>query len=185
MTLRKYVRRGAFLQMKEQLSAMMDDAAADRECERCVRYLKTDLDLRNTWDLYHLIGDTLRGHTAPDIADRVRDRLAAEPVVLAPRATARPMRRASWVVLSAAASVAAVAFVGWMALPLFEVAPKSPGPVVQSDEPVAIVEPLQAAVPAPEGINDYLLAHQRFSPGPSIGGIAPYVRSVGDERRSR
>jgi sigma-E factor negative regulatory protein RseA len=167
------------LQMKEQLSAMMDDAAADRECERCVRHLKTDLDLRNTWDLYHLIGDTLRGHMAPDIADRVRDRLAAEPVVLAPRATARPMRRASWVVLSAAASVAAIAFVGWMSLPLFDVPQSLPGPVAQSAEPPPI------SVPAAEGVTDYLLAHQRFSPGPSIGGIAPYVRSVADERRPR
>jgi sigma-E factor negative regulatory protein RseA len=170
--------------MKEQLSAMMDDAAADRECEHCVRYLKTDPALRDTWDLYHLIGDTLRGYTAPAIADRVRDRIAAEPIVFAPRAAGRPIRRASWVALSAAASVAAVAFVGWMALPLFDVAPKSPGPVVQTVEPLAIIEPLPVAVPAPEGVNDYLLAHQRFSPGPSIGGIAPYVRSVADGRGS-
>lgn len=170
--------------MKEQLSAMMDDAAADRECEHCIRYLKTDPSLRNTWDIYHLIGDTLRGHVAPAIADRVRDRLAAEPVVLAPRAIARPVRRASWVALSAAASVAAVAFVGWMALPLFDIPPSAPEPVAQSAEQ-SVEPPPIALVPPPEGVTDYLLAHQRFSASPSVGGIAPYVRSVADERGSR
>jgi len=165
--------------MKERLSAMMDDALADHECDHCVKQLKSDPDLRATWDLYHLIGDSLRGHLAPDVADRVRARLAAEPTVLAPR-TRRPARRATWYALSAAATVAAVALVGWMALPLFDL---SPGSIPVAEAPPGVAA--TATVPTAYGVTDYLLAHQRFSPSLAIGGIAPYIRSVAEENEAR
>jgi hypothetical protein len=79
--------------------------------------------------------------------------------------------------MSAAASVAAVALVGWVAF-----APQresTPAPV-----PLAQVKPAPGAVaaPMPVAANDYLLAHQAFSPRVSLQGMAPYVRSVSDER---
>ena len=166
--------------MKSELSAMMDDAAEDHESERCVNRLKDDPELRATWDLYHLIGDALRGHTAPDVAERVQHRLAAEPTVFAPRAIEPPRRRATRYALAVAASVAAVALVGWMALPLFDVQRESPPPAT-----VQLPEPPLVAVPVAQGVGDYLLAHQRFSPSLAIGGIAPYIRSVTEENGAR
>ncbi|MGH8680311.1 MAG: sigma-E factor negative regulatory protein [Burkholderiales bacterium] len=162
--------------MKQRLSAMMDDAAAGDECERCAKRLKDDPELRAAWDVYHLIGDALRGHTAPDVAQRVQERLAAEPTVFAPRAIEPPRRRAAWVGLSMAASVAAAALVGWMALPLFERQPDALPPIT-----VKLPEP----VPVAHGVGDYLLAHQPFSPALAIGGIAPYIRSVSEENGAR
>ena len=164
---------------EERLSAMMDDALADHECGHCVKQLKSDPDLRATWDVYHLIGDSMRGHLAPDVSDRVRTRLAAEPTVLAPRAR-RAAPRATWYALSAAATVAAVALVGWMALPLFDLSPGSSIPVAEIPPAAAT-----AAVPTAYGVTDYLLAHQRFSPSLAIGGIAPYIRSVAEENEAR
>lgn len=164
--------------MKQQLSAMMDDAAEDHECEHCVSRLKDDPELRATWELYHLIGDALRGHTAPDVAERVQRRLAAEPTVFAPRASAPPRRRGTWYGLSMAASAAAVALVGWMALPLFDLKPEPAAPV-------AVNLPEPPVVPVAQGVSDYLLAHQRFSPALAIGGIAPYIRSVTEESGAR
>ena len=166
--------------MKQKLSAMMDDAAQDHECESCVKRLKDDPELRATWDVYHLIGDALRGHTAPDVAERVQHRLAAEPTVLAPRAIEPPRRRATRYALSIAASIAAVALVGWMALPLFDVQRESPPPAT-----VQLPEPPLGTVPVAQGVGDYLLAHQRFSPSLAIGGIAPYIRSVTEENGAR
>ena len=166
--------------MKEKLSAMMDDALDEGERERCVRRLEEDDELRAAWDVYHLIGDTLRGHSAPQVAAQVRARLAAEPTVLAPRRAERPGNRLAWYPLAAAATVAAVALVGWLALPLFD--------VQRGVEPgiVAQVEPAAAtAVPPAQGVADYLLAHQRFSPASAIGGLAPYVRTVAEETGSR
>ena len=164
--------------MKEKLSAMMDDALADGERESCVRRLKEDDELRAAWDVYHLIGDTLRGHTAPHVADEVRARLADEPTVLAPRRAERP--RLAWYPLAAAASVAAVALVGWLALPLTDLQPGTDGQTM-----ARVAEQVPAAVPAAQGVADYLLAHQRFSPAIAMSGLAPYVRTVAEESGSR
>lgn len=160
--------------MKEKLSAMMDDALADSERESCVRRLKDDDELRAAWDIYHLIGDALRGHTAPHVADEVRARLADEPTVLAPRRGERP--RLAWYPLAAAASVAAVALVGWLALPLTDLRPGGEGPTIAQ---------VPAVVPPAQGVADYLLAHQRFSPALAMSGLAPYVRTVAEESGSR
>ncbi len=161
--------------MKEQVSAMMDGELADHECEGCAQRIKDDPQLRQeTWDLYHLIGDALRGHLVPGVIDQVRAQLAAEPPILAPRrAAARPARRAAWYALSAAATVVAVAFVGWTALPRFDL------PSGRTEIKVAAAPAPASAAPA-AGFNDYLLAHQRFSPS-AMGGIAPYVRTVAEE----
>ena len=164
--------------MKEKLSAMMDDALAEGERESCVRRLKEDDELRAAWDVYHLIGDTLRGHTAPHVADEVRARLADEPTVLAPRRPARP--RLPWYPLAAAASVAGVALVAWLALPQLDL---QPGREAQTMARAA--EQLPAAVPPAQGVADYLLAHQRFSPASAMSGLAPYVRTVAEEAGSR
>jgi sigma-E factor negative regulatory protein RseA len=42
-----------------------------------------------------------------------------------------------------------------------------------------------AVVPAAQGVNDYVLAHQRFSPSSAMGGMAPYVRTVSESREAR
>lgn len=170
--------------MKERLSAMIDDELGTAECEPCLAQLDQDPALREAWDLYHLIGDTLRGHAGPALPQTFAPRLAAEPTVLAPRRIERPGARPTWYALSAAASVAAVALVGWMALPLFEgsqqVATTAPVPAA----PPATVAEAQP-VPAAQGVNDYLLAHQRFSPSSAMGGIAPYVRTISEVREAR
>ena len=54
--------------------------------------------------------------------------------------------------------------------------------------PVAQVQPQQAApaiVPLPSATNDYLLAHQGFSPRVSLQGMAPYVVTVAEHPESR
>jgi hypothetical protein len=40
----------------------------------------------------------------------------------------------------------------------------------------------QVAVPAGEVANNYLLAHQRYSPSNAMQGVASYVRTVSEER---
>jgi hypothetical protein len=49
-------------------------------------------------------------------------------------------------------------------------------PQQQPAPEVAQVQP--NLVPPPTAANDYLLAHQGFSPRVSFQGMAPYVRSV-------
>ena len=160
--------------MKENLSAWMDGELSGQQTRPLLTQLKRDAEMRSNWDCYHLIGDALRGVQGPDLCARICARLDAEPTVLAPqrRSTAEKLR---WYALSAAASVAAVAFVGWMALP---------GMQQDSLQIAAVSAPeiKQVAVPAGEGAADYLLAHQRYSPSNAMQGVAPYVRTVADER---
>jgi sigma-E factor negative regulatory protein RseA len=160
--------------MKEDLSAWMDGELSGPQARRLVPQLKRGSELRGDWDCYHLIGDTLRGERGPDLCARICARLDAEPTVLAPprRAAAEKLR---WLALSAAASLAAVAFVGWMALPGLQ----------QGSQQLAATpapERKQVAVAAGEGARDYLLAHQRYSPSNAMHGVAPYVRTVAEER---
>ena len=160
--------------MKENLSAWMDGELGDQQARQLPQQLKRDAELRGDWDCYHLIGDALRGVQGPDLCAKICARLDAEPTVLAPqrRSTAEKLR---WIALSAAASIAAVAFVGWMA-----VSGVQQDSVQIAATPAAEVK--QVAVPAGEVANDYLLAHQRYSPSNAMQGVAPYVRTVSEER---
>jgi hypothetical protein len=51
----------------------------------------------------------------------------------------------------------------------------APAPVAQ-----APAEAKPNIVPLPTAANDYLLAHQGFSPRVSLQGMAPYVRTVAE-----
>jgi len=68
-----------------------------------------------------------------------------------------------------------VALVGWLAF-----APQHPAqaPVLAKAQPAAETQPL--IVPMPSSANDYLLAHQGFSPRVSLQGMAPYVLTVAE-----
>jgi len=160
--------------MRERISALMDGELTEAERGRDLAALKASPDLRQVWDSYHLIGDSIRGHLGPALASRVSARLAAEPTVLAPPRPA-VAGRISQIARPAAAVAAAVALVVWMA------APPEPQQVAVSPPPV----PAVAATPAAVGVENYLLAHQSFSPAGAMQGVAPYVRTVSNGQGNR
>jgi len=165
--------------MKEKLSAMMDGELTD-EIQTHLGRLRADADLRATWDIYHLIGDSLRGHISPAIAPRVISRLRDEPTVLAPQPARRTATRIRRYGMYAAASLAAVAIVAWTAFPGWHSEPQLAGSSVATTAEVP-VETLAASLPADE-VENYLLAHQPYSHVSAMQGVAPYVRSVAVER---
>jgi len=181
--------------MKERVSALMDDQLDDASRESCLEQLGKAADLRDDWALYHLIGDTLRGTAAHTLPAAFRERLAAEPTVLAPPRTRdhRPGGRSvRHYALSAAAGVAAVALVAWVALPQLQPAGSPPIASTAPLAPTAVSaaappreQPAVPAVPVARDMNDYLIAHQRFSPSSAMSGVAPYVRTVSETNRSR
>jgi sigma-E factor negative regulatory protein RseA len=141
---------------------------------------------RSRWDTYHLISDAFRNEylLSGDFAGKVSARLADEPTVLAPRPRRSPIAQIRAHALSAAASVAAVATVGWLA---FGYNPMAPEPASQSmaslpqqmagaPQPVAMAKPAAAA----GDVRAYLFAHQEYSPATQIQGVAPYVRTVSE-----
>ena len=50
--------------------------------------------------------------------------------------------------------------------------------MAQSEPQPPAVTVTVSTIPLPSATNDYLLAHQGFSPRVSLQGMAPYVRTV-------
>jgi sigma-E factor negative regulatory protein RseA len=163
----------------ERISELMDGELEGREAQRQLARIKQDQHLAHCWSTFHLIGDALRGERTLSraVGSRVAAQLASEPTILAPRPFT--FKRVATYAMSAAASVSAVALVVWMAFnnplaPQAEVA-TAPAPVVP---PAATPSPQLASVPSEGEMNEYLIAHQEFSPSTAIQGLAPYIRGV-------
>lgn len=143
--------------MKEDLSALVDaESTASADAQSLLRQAVADQGLRESWELYHLIGDTLRGTSGQGIKrTEFAARLAAEPTVIAPAAATRPAARerttASRWMMPMAASLAAIGFVGWMASALL---PQQAGEVAQAGKPsatpVAATPVVVVSTPQPE-----------------------------------
>jgi sigma-E factor negative regulatory protein RseA len=171
--------------MKDRISQLMDGELDDRSAADTIKACARGGEALEAWRTYHLISDAMRDSRvlSAGFSAAMAERLAAEPTVLAPQRSRAESR--SWFVASAAASFAAVGLVGWLAF-----APQQPGggPQVaqqpaQQAAPAALVQAQPVIVPLPTAANDYLLAHQGFSPRVSFQGMAPYVRSVSSPSR--
>jgi len=168
----------------DKISQWMDGELSGLETREQITRVKQDAELHHCWNLFHLIGDVMRGERAlsPDFEQRVAARLASEPPVLAPRR--RVASRFATYALSAAASVSAVALVAWIAFfnnplapqPDLAQAPITPPPAAAPSEQLA-------SVPSDGTMNEYLIAHQEFSPSNEIQGLAPYIRGVSSARQ--
>ena len=158
--------------MNEQISRLMDGEVDATEMDAVCTTLRRD-DAMATWNLYHTIGDALRGETAAtrNLAAAVSRTLAAEPTVVAPRA--QPLSRpASWA-FAAAASLAAVTVVGWTAYSMVDATPAAFAKMREAGTMSAAQMRPTAVLPA-----DYLLAHQEYAPANALQGVGPYLRDV-------
>lgn len=155
--------------MNHEISALMDGEVFEDEADVMFDRLKRDPDAHLDWALYHLIGDVLRQpeYIHSDLSPAVCLSLQNEPTVLAPRSRALK-QKARVFALSAAASLLAFGVVAWMSL---QISPEH-GPQMQS----ANIRPVNLQI-QPKA-NDYLMAHQEFSPSNDMNGGASYMRTV-------
>jgi sigma-E factor negative regulatory protein RseA len=153
----------------EEISLWMDgelDAERSaRACDGC-----REAAPMATWEHYHQIGDYLRGcgAAAPGFRERFAARLSVEPTVLAPSRLRPAPTAVAWAL---AATIAAVGVVGWVALTTMSVPPAA----VTTAQQAAVVRPADVRRPV---VNEYLLAHQEYSPTTAIQGVRPYLRAV-------
>ena len=172
----------------DRISALMDGELDQAQARQEFARLRQQREMRERWDIFHLIGDALRGECplSAGFTQRLSQRLALEPTVLAPRRGI--VRKVTTYALSAAASLSAVALVGWVA---FSTNIGSPRPEVASvPAPVAVIPvpaavPQLASVPYDGAMNEYILAHQGFSPSTVIQGVVPYIRSVSSDQSAK
>lgn len=162
--------------MTLEISELMDGELQGSAAASLISRIGRDPRSREDWAAYHLIGDTMRqaAFFSPGLAAGVAERLAREPVVFAPRRRgAAPGKLVRWG-LSLAASLAAVAVVAWVGL---HTAPETAPPQVAAVKPAA-APALQPAQAMTSPVNDYLVAHQEYSPRSSMQGVAPSVQNV-------
>lgn len=171
----------------DKISAFMDGESAPVETQLAIKRLHDDEECKKLWDCFHLVGDVMRGdpvlHT--DFVDRLRLRMSEEPTVLAPRARWRATTAFAY---SAAAALAGVAVVLALVMsdnplrPVGDIASAAKrnetSQVARSTEAGARIQPAASANSAQ--VNEYLMAHQEFSPRTALQGVIPYVRSVSE-----
>jgi len=159
------------VKMKQDISALMDGELFDDEAESLLDKVKRDAGAQRDWEMYHLIGDVLRQseHIHSDLSAKVRERMQDEPVILAPRIRATNQKVRSFA-LSAAASLVAVGVVAWMSL---QISPETRPQLAMNHGDLR-----QTTAQIQPRANDYLMAHQEFSPSADMNGGASYIRTV-------
>lgn len=170
----------------EQISALMDGELTEQEAMDLLDALHNRPDWVSTWHRYHLISDSLSNNLCtvnPDgLRERVQQRVAAEPAILARRSLSRRRIQGLKPVVgfALAASVAVVAVLG------FRQAVEPDGPVVdrlarntQESAPVRLVQNRwNVKQPKIEArLNGYLVNHSEYD-GNGIQGMLPYARVV-------
>ena len=175
--------------VQERISVFADGETSDEQLDIALADLR-DESGKATWERYHQIGDLLRSDemAAPlsvGFSASMAARLAAEPALVAPvlavQARKSGLRRIALPGVLAAAA-AAVAFVGTPQLMVaMHGAPSTAAVAVVSDSGVARTALNANAARAgvvmrDQGIDEYLMAHQRFSP--SVYSSAQYARSA-------
>lgn len=159
--------------MKNRLSGLMDGEIEAQEAAAALDAVKGDAELRDRWRHYQVIGDALKGERAldRDITPRVMAALRDEPVVMAPRRR----EHGGWprVLLAMAATVAGVAFVGWVAL-----GPQT-GQRLNEQVAAAPASPAKAGDPATApDMHEYLVAHQAQAGSLQLRGGTENIRTV-------
>jgi sigma-E factor negative regulatory protein RseA len=156
--------------MKQEISALMDGEMFEDQAEAFLDKLKRHPEMQQDWGNYHLIGDALRqpDHICKSFGNSFHERLQAEPTVIAPYK--RTSQRVRNFALSAVASVMALALVAWLSLQVGS----EPAPQVAA----AQLQQNSAIRPASAQANDYLMAHQEFSPSAEVHVSAPYIHAV-------
>jgi sigma-E factor negative regulatory protein RseA len=163
--------------MKQNISTLMDGEMCGDEAEILLGRIKRHPEAQQEWLTYHLIGDAMRqpDYLPADLKSAFFARLHAEPTVLAPHSQSKP--RAGSFAMSAVASIMAIAFLVWLSVQI-DTGPSLQQAQQRSNALRTASFPVNASLPINDGMNDYLLAHQEFSPSTDVRGAASYIRTV-------
>jgi sigma-E factor negative regulatory protein RseA len=171
--------------MKEKLSALVDNELNDLDERRIMSALEQDAELRNTWERYHLARSALRQDVdsvlSPEITKRVAERIEMEPANVAFFQRQKIYRLIG--TLAIAASVAAIAIAGVQFLNRPDSVPVTTLAVNQPEsEKIIRAGTTRWDRKEPEtesALNHFLVEHNEFASSSGIGGMMPYVRVVG------
>ena len=194
---------------QEQLSAMLDGEPIDAQDQELARLLEAE-DSRAAWHRYALIGDAMRSGNRHDpaedeahailggsmsFADKLKQTIADEPTVLAPRKRGKTKLLQPVAGLALAASVAGVAVIGvqQMMNTTEQAQPLSAASINAAEQVLAtqLVAGKDQNTETPEleidleehqrRLNSYLVNYNAQRTSLGMPGVNPYVRIVGFE----
>lgn len=200
----------------EDLSALMDGELDASAVATACRAWRDEAQVRSQWHAYHLIGDVMRSEDlASDVKSdaqflaRLRERLAEEPVVLAPSNVATAVRaapvraRRSWmgsVAVAGGFAVVAGTLVVTQMVGGLSAETEGDVSITQVSSPlqtVALSEtPASAAGEVPNVVlngelvrdarlDEYLAAHKKFGGSSLPGGPSGFLRNASVEVPAR
>jgi len=178
-------------EIREQLSALIDDELSDLERPLLLGRLQRDPELRECLGRYQLIGEVLRGAgktSTLSVAGRVQQAVDREAAI-APR-RARPARLAAvrWKALGGIGVAASVAVLAILGITNLRDSGSDSVPVLASG---GTAPQLAAGGAAPGGqwdrietpidqrLSGYLVNHSEYAASRGVHGVMPYVRIVG------
>lgn len=179
----------------EQISAFIDGEIGDKEIDVALASLYGAKG-NAAWDVYHRLSDALRSDEltismSDDFTAKLMMRVEQEPAIVAPQVRdnvpiRKKLRRFLLPGMAAAAAAATVALVGAPQLMVASRVPSASDPqtigavsassVLPVSAHVKIIATQQASMLRDPSLDEYLLAHQRFSP--SVYSAAQYARSA-------
>ncbi|HYE36535.1 sigma-E factor negative regulatory protein [Methylocaldum sp.] len=162
--------------LKQKLSLLLDGELSKSDSLALMSRVEGDAELRKQWHRYRLISELMRSEKTllvdDSFVDRVRDALASEPTILAPRSGKHRYREKA-VTAALAASLAIVAVL--VGKSISEYSP------VRGPELLAQTE-LTGAGNARSGgdpqFQDYLVMHNETAYLVGAPGVLPYARLV-------
>ncbi len=190
--------------LREQMSALLDDELDDSELHDTIRKLRSDQQSKECWQNYSLIGDALRQNLSdkPDVQllSRINQCLEAEPTII-PQTVSKPSVEKkpasnviSWVMkpvsgFAVAASVAIVAYIGVGVLAvdggsdvrMAQVSPSVPAIVVADQVNSAPAWGMATTVSSDAYLDRYISNHQAVSVAAGMSGqMLPHIRIIAD-----
>jgi sigma-E factor negative regulatory protein RseA len=182
-------------EIREQLSALLDDELNDVERPLLLGRLERDAELRACLGRYQLIGEAMRGSgqtSTLGVADRVQQALSDDVPLHKLPAAGETNRRVWWKPLAGLSVAASVALVAVLTVTSVRETGKEPVPAVATTQPTdksdtAVTRVSNAGNEQwdrldPEidkRLSGYLVNHNEYAASRGVQGVMPYVRIVG------
>jgi len=178
-------------EIREQLSALIDDELSDLERPLLLGRLQRDIELRECLGRYQLIGEVLRGDgniAALHVARGVREAVEGEAVMASPPAQPAQRSASHWKPLAGVGVAASVALLALLGITTLRDSGTETTPMLASGETVPRVAGV-GGVPdgqwdrieprIEERLSGYLVNHSEYAASRAVQGVMPYVRIVG------
>ena len=164
-------------ELKEAISALADGERVADNRSALIEKIIHEPSSRSVWEGYHLLSDAIKDRlpdrVQTDLAGRVREAIAREPIALAPRRRVPILKPLAGLAL--AASVATVAILGVRSLDS-DVRPAAQ--VAASEFSAATGNRWNESPEVEARLNGYLVNHSEYV-GYGMQGMLPYARIVG------